>query len=216
MKDTTNRTKIYSICNKLECAKDAELHYKYNEHLADNLQSDDVNLQSVAKNGFDGANYLGDTLRINTLKKVIDWLRNLNNPLQISALNVVIENWKLISEISYQKYFIEFVFNKLVDAEDKTKIEIGFNALIKLKPKYLDYKSNFDNLKLKISREKNEAQKIFLIKNILSIIDESAKDEDKKFRDDIVKIKIEEENKKITEGSKKQDIEAITQKQKDV
>jgi len=216
LKDTTNRTKIYSICNKLECAKDAELHYKYNEHLADNLQSDDVNLQSVAKNGFDGANYLGDTLRINTLKKVIDWLRNLNNPLQISALNVVIENWKLISEISYQKYFIEFVFNKLVDAEDKTKIEIGFNALIKLKPKYLDYKSNFDNLKLKISREKNEAQKIFLIKNILSIIDESAKDEDKKFRDDIVKIKIEEENKKITEGSKKQDIEAITQKQKDV
>lgn len=162
---------FYGAVNEMECADDANLRNTLASQIKTLLKNPDQNSQSVGLEAYQGATHLSASLKREISREVVEWLRTFEpvNAYQPSSVKSILISWDIL-EGPVKKDFLDFVFNKLVKRGASVEsINLAFEILGNVEPKYEKYKSYYDDVYESAKSETNEQFKQEIIKGLKTL-----------------------------------------------
>ncbi len=172
------REPVYFAINQMRCANDQELRKKYIEQLKGMIIEQDSTSQENAYNAYKGAvKFLANPLKLQLSVEIVGWLNSIDT---ISsnykfALRAVILSWSQLS-VTHKDNVVNIIFDKwIVKNASVEEINMGFDIVYEIKPKYDDYKPHFEILLTRLEGEQNEDVKKAILVGLQKIKTRSTK-----------------------------------------
>jgi len=128
---------LYNICNKMECAKDAEMKEKLASCIKAHLKDPAPDSQKMGLTVLQDATYLSQTQKRDIATETIGWLstQQPDSAFRPSSVQSVLVNWSILHRTPQQN-FLYFVFTNLIRHGINTQsIDLGFSTISKIEPK---------------------------------------------------------------------------------
>jgi len=157
--DVDNKAKVYDICDKFDFANNEELLKLACDNAKRYVKTYEQNIQKLGYEISTNVKSFKITNRRDIVREVIDWLISLQPTelYQQYAIRTVLYLWNTLrGQTVPQRNFIEFIFRLLLEAADGVVIELGFEALTRIRPQYKDFNAYYDDLKDRTKTEANE------------------------------------------------------------
>jgi len=162
---------IYQAINKMKCARATELRNVFASQIKSLLKSEDKNQQKLGYTAFQGAKYFSSSVKRDIIRGIVEWLRPLqaNNAGQIYTIKSVLIGWDILA-LPVRKDYIDFVFDKLIrQGANIDNIQLGFEILYEIKPKYEKYSIYFDDVFARLESEGNDQIKTEIKSGLLKL-----------------------------------------------
>ena len=166
----SEKSEFLKICNVLNCGGNAELRGKFVEKIGKLLQSVDLQSQQIGYEALSEARNI-KTRRRSMLKEVFDWLRKpgTTDKYQLFSIRAIYLGYEDLNK-EEQNEFLQFIFDELIrKATNEKQINLGFEILKQIKPKYKERKQNYNDIKDLIESGKVENFKEILIKGLFEL-----------------------------------------------
>jgi len=166
------KNNVYRTINQMKCANSKELRNVFASQIKSLLKTEDKNQQKVGYIAFQEATHFSETLKRNIALEVVEWLRSLqvSDAGQIYAIKGVLIGWNVL-ELPVKKGYIDFVFDKLIRrGTNIDNIRLGFEILHneRIKPKYEEYPTYFDDVFARFESENDEQIKTEIKSGLLN------------------------------------------------
>ncbi len=165
------RTRAFKVINALKCTNSQEQRDYYAALLARHLRSFDQNIQKIGMDALDGAKFLGKDRTRRIIKELFDFLKgtDVTEKYQPSTLRAIYQREEHLNK-EEKNEFLQFTFDELLRKSSEPKaLDLGFEVLRKLRPKYRERKSNFDDIKARYEREPDQDIKTALANGLRSL-----------------------------------------------
>jgi len=132
------KDKVYNAINEMKCANDVKLRNKLIGQIKALLIGADMPHQEIGYSALQGAHYISATVKRETSRETIEWLRTLepSNAGQVYAVKSVVINW-VDMETAVKSHYADFVFDKLIKRSPNVdSIMLGYEMLHKIKSRY--------------------------------------------------------------------------------
>ncbi|GAH57321.1 unnamed protein product, partial [marine sediment metagenome] len=184
----SEKSDFLKICNVLDCGGNAELRGKFVEKIGKLLQSTDLNSQQIGYEALSEARNI-KTRRRSMLKEVFDWLRKpgTTDKYQLFSIRAIYLGYGDLNK-EEQNEFLQFIFDELIrKATNEKQINLGFEILKQIKPKYEERKQNYDDIKELIEAGKVEKNfKVTLIKGLFELKPDKTNANNKEYWDWVI------------------------------
>jgi len=184
------KSSFYTAINKMKCANDANLRKEFSRQLKSLLKNTDINSQQIGYTAFQSATYFSSTLKREITREIIEWLRSLqpSNAGQVYAAKCVLFNWEILESLVKEE-FLDFVFDKLIKRGiNKNNIQLGFEILFEINPKYEEYTVYFEDVLFRIENEDNNEIKTELKNGLSKLRPKRLRKQEKDFWDKLEKL----------------------------
>jgi len=180
----------YQAINKMKCARATELRNVFASQIKSLLKSEDKNQQKLGYTAFQGAKYFSSSVKRDIIRGIVEWLRPLqaNNAGQIYAIKSVLIGWDILA-LPVRKDYIDFVFDKLIrQGANIDNIQLGFEILYEIKPKYEKYSIYFDDAFARLEGESNNQIKTEIKSGLLKLKPSKTNKKNRYFWDKLEKL----------------------------
>jgi len=172
------REPVYSAINQMRCANDQELRKKYIEQLKGMIIEQDSTSQESAYNAYKGAvKFLASPLKLQFSVEIVEWLNSID-PISSNykfALRAVILSWSQLS-VTHKDNVANIIFDKWIAKNTSVEeINMGFDILYEIKPRYNNYKPHFEILLTRLEGEQNKDVKKAILVGLQKIKTRSTK-----------------------------------------
>jgi len=184
------KVKSYKAINEMECARNANLRNVLASQIKALLKNSDQNSQSVGLEAYQGATHLSASLKREISREVVEWLRSLgpSNAYQPSSTRSILVNWDILEE-PVKRDFLDFVFDKLVKRGTSVhSINLGFEILADMQPKYEKNKSYYDDVYERAESEANGQLRQEIIRGLETLIPTKFNSKNREFWNKVKKL----------------------------
>lgn len=179
------RRELFSVCNRMKCANDAELKGKFVESIKALLKDATPDPQEMGLELLRDATYLSQTQKRDIAIETIDWLNGLQleAAYQPSSAKSVLLAWPLLTAPPREK-FLYYVFDILIRRGGTIQsIQLGLNIMSQIEPRlqYEDYSKYFDDLFNRAETETDPNIKSLLINGLKNLDPKRLNDQNSNF-----------------------------------
>jgi len=157
--------------NQMKCANDAKFRSDFALQIKSLLRSTDKSQQEVGYLAYEGAKHFSNSLKRDIIREIVEWLRSLqlDNAGQTYTIKSALIDWDILQS-PVKKDYIDFVFDKLIKrGVNINNIQLGFEIFYKVKPKYEEYPTYFDDVFERLKSESNDQIKTEIKSGLLKL-----------------------------------------------
>ncbi len=179
------RRELFSVCNRMKCANDAELKGRFVESIKALLRDATPDPQKMGMELLQESDYLSQTQKRDIAIDTIECLSSLPpaTAYQPSSAKSVLLAWSLLTTPPKEK-FLYYVFDILIRRGSTIQsIQLGLNIMGQIEPRlqYEDYSRYFDDLLNRAETETDPNIKSLLINGLKSLDPKKLNDQNKSF-----------------------------------
>ena len=177
--------------NQMKCANDAKFRSDFASQIKSLLRSTDKSQQEVGYLAYEGAKHFSNSLKRDIIREIVEWLRSLqlDNAGQTYTIKSALIDWDILQS-PVKKDYIDFVFDKLIKrGVNINNIQLGFEIFYKVKPKYEEYPTYFDDVFERLKSESNDQIKTEIKSGLLKLKPSETNKKNKDFWDKLEKYK---------------------------
>lgn len=181
---------LYKAINQMKCANDAKLRSDFALQIKSLLKNTDKIQQEIGYIAFEGAKHFSNSLKRGITREIVEWLRSLqpSDAGQIYTVKSVLISWDIL-ESPVKKDYIDFVFDKLIKrGTNINNIQLGFEIFYKVKPKYKEYSTYFDDAFERLESEGNDQIKTEIKSGLLKLKPSKTNKKNRNFWDKLEKL----------------------------
>ena len=182
---------LYDAINQMKCANDAKLRSDFALQIKSLLKSTDKNQQESGYIAFEGAKHFSHSLKREFTREIVEWLRSLqpSDAGQTYTVKSVLISYDIL-ESPVKKDYIDFVFDKLIKrGTNIANMQLGFEIFYKIKPKYEEYHTYFDDVFAMLESEGSDQIKTEIKSGLLKLIPSKTNKKNRNFWDKLEKYK---------------------------
>jgi len=175
----------------MKCANDAKLRSDFALQIKSLLKSTDKNQQEIGYIAFEGAKHFSHSLKREFTREIVEWLRSLqpSDAGQTYTVKSVLISYDIL-ESPVKKDYIDFVFDKLIKrGTNIANMQLGFEIFYKIKPKYEEYHTYFDDVFARLESEGSDQIKTEIKSGLLKLIPSKTNKKNRNFWDKLEKYK---------------------------
>ena len=199
--DTNKKAEFYKSINGIQCGSEDALKNEFISQIKVLLKQMNNKQQEVGYHALKEAIYLKDTEKRDVIREVIEFLHQLDpsNSLQVFSIRSVFLNWSTLKQqIPAQKDFIDYLFDKLIKRSQNIQaIQLGFEGLNLIKPKYEDYSTYYDDILNEADRQQTKL-KTELLNGLLKLKPPKLQKNDRDYWEKVTKFYKESKDSKAT------------------
>jgi hypothetical protein len=173
-------------------ANDAKLRSDFALQIKSLLKNTDKIQQEIGYIAFEGAKHFSNSLKRGITREIVEWLRSLqpSDAGQIYTVKSVLISWDIL-ESPVKKDYIDFVFDKLIKrGTNINNIQLGFEIFYKVKPKYKEYSTYFDDAFERLESEGNDQIKTEIKSGLLKLKPSKTNKKNRNFWDKLENFKL--------------------------
>jgi len=153
----SEKQRFFKACNVLKCGNDTTLRDIFVEKIKKLLKSTDNQSQQIGLIAMTEGKHIGKARTRLLAKEIFDWIRKpeITDKYQPSSIKAIYIGYEYFNKEEQGEY-LQFIFDSLIrKATNVEQINLGFELLRQIKPKYEERKNNFDDIKSRIESGDN-------------------------------------------------------------